>query len=233
MGRVRSITVRNARAGVQSRSVIRIVTVEREYGAGGAAIAEKLAARLGWKLWDQSLTAEIARIANADQASIQRLEERVDPLFYRLMKVFMRGSFERSLPVGNLEYLDCDNLVSLMSRVIAGAAAAGNCVIVGRGATYVLRDHPEAFHVFIYATWEEKMRRLREMGKSDAEARELLNSIDAERATFVKKYYSKDWPTRAFYHLMLNSKVGDEVVIRTIVDEVQALSPPGPPTAGG
>jgi cytidylate kinase len=203
--------------------VIRIITIEREYGAGGATIALKLAGRLGWKLWDQSLTAEIARIAQADRASIERLEERVDPLFYRLMKVFMRGSFEAALPVGNLEYLDCERLVSLMARVIEGAAAEGNCVIVGRGAPYILRDRAEAFHVFIYAPFEEKMRRLREMGKSDAEARGLLDSIDAERATFIRKYYSKEWPTRSFYHLMVNSRVGDEIVIGTIVNEVRAL----------
>jgi cytidylate kinase len=111
-----------------------------------------------------------------------------------------------------------------MSRVIEGAAAAGNCVIVGRGASYLLRDHADAFHVFVYAPWDEKMRRLREIGKSDAEATELLRSIDQERATFVKTYFDKEWPTREFYHLMLNSKVGDDIVIRTIVDEVAALS---------
>src|SRR5689334_8029634 len=142
--------------------MIRIITIEREYGAGGAAIAEKLAARLGWRLLDQALTAEIADQAHVDRAAIQRLEERVDPLFYRLMKVFMRGSYERSLPVGNLDYLDCENLVPFMSRVIEKAATAGDCVIVGRGASYLLRDRPDTFHAFIYAPWEEKMRRLRE-----------------------------------------------------------------------
>jgi cytidylate kinase len=203
--------------------MIRVITIEREYGAGGAAIAERLAARLGWKLWDQQLTAEIANQAHVDQSSIQRLEERVDPLFYRLMKVFMRGSFERSLPVGNLDYLDCENLVPFMSRVIENAAAAGNCVIVGRGAPYLLRERADAFHVFIYAPWDEKMRRLREIGKSEAEAAELLQSIDHERATFVKTYFGKEWPTREFYHLMVNSKVGDEIVLRTITDATAAL----------
>jgi hypothetical protein len=192
--------------------------------APAALPLRKLAERLGLKLWDQALTAEIAAQANVDQNSIQRLEERTDPLFYRLMKVFMRGSFERSLPVGNLSYLDCENLVPFMSRVIEGAAAAGNCVIVGRGATYLLRDRADAFHVFIYAPWDEKMRRLRELGKSEAEAAELLQSIDHERATFVKKYFGKEWPTRAFYHLMVNSKVGDETVIRAITSEIEALS---------
>jgi|SRR5580692_7037250 cytidylate kinase len=207
--------------------MIRIIAMEREYGAGGSAIALKLGERLGWKVWDTALTAEIARIARCDHNSVARMEERVDPLFYRLMKVFMRGSYERSLPVNGLENLDADSMVVFMQRVIEGAAAAGNCVIVGRGAPYVLRQRPDAFHVFVYAPVEEKIRRVRDLGKTEAEAVELVEAIDRERATFVKKYFGKDWPSRHLYHLMINSAVGDDVVVRTIMDEMAALDGTG------
>jgi cytidylate kinase len=203
--------------------MIRIVAIEREYGAGGSAIAQKLAEHLKWKVWDQALTAEIARMARCDQKSVARMEERIDPLFYRLMKVFMRGSYERSLPVNGLESLDADSMVVFMQRVIEGAAAAGNCVILGRGAPYLLRGRPDTFHVFVYAPLEEKVRRVRALGKSEAEAVELVGAIDHERATFVKKYFGKDWPSRHLYHLMINSAVGDDVVVRTILDEMATL----------
>jgi cytidylate kinase len=203
--------------------MFRAITVEREFGAGGAAIAQKLAGQLGWKLWDQSLTAEIAKLAQVDQASVERLDERCDSLFYRLMKVYMRGSFERSLPVKGLDHFDADSMVALMQRVIERAAAAGNCVIVGRGAPYFLRQRKDAFHIFIYAPLEEKIRRVKETGRSEAEAVELISTIDQERATFVQKYFSKDWPSRHLYHLMINSKVGDAVVVRTILDEMLNL----------
>ena len=137
--------------------MIRIVAMEREYGAGGSAIAQKLAEHLKWKLWDTALTAEIARMARCDQSSVARMEERVDPLFYRLMKVFMRGSYERSLPVSGLEHLDADSMVVFMQRVIEGAAAAGNCVIVGRGAPYVLRERRG--HAFTYLFMRRSKRR--------------------------------------------------------------------------
>ncbi len=176
--------------------MIRIVAMEREYGAGGSANALKLAVHLKWKVWDQALTAEIARMARCDQKSVARMEERIDPLFYRLMKVFMRGSYERSLPVNGLESLDADSMVVFMQRVIEVAAAAGNCVILGRGAPYLLRGRPDTFHVFVYAPLEEKVRRVRALGKSEAEAVELVEAIDHERATFVKKYFGKDWPSR-------------------------------------
>jgi cytidylate kinase len=206
------------------RRVIRTITVEREFGAGGAAIAQKLPEHLGWKLWDQNLTAEISKLAQVDRASVERLDERCDSLFYRLMKVYMRGSFERSLPVAGLDHFDADSMVRLMQPVIERAADDGNCVIVGRGATYFLRDRADAFHVIIYAPLEEKIRRVKATGKSEAEALELISTIDQERATFIQKYFSKEWPTRSLYHLMINSKVGDDVVVRLITDEMLDLN---------
>jgi len=204
--------------------MIRIITIEREFGSGGAAIAQKLSERLGWKLWDQSLTGEIARITKADPAAVERKEERCDPLFFRLMKVFLRGSFERSLPISNLEMLDADRMTELMHNVINEAADAGNCVIVGRGSPYFLRERPDAFHVFVYAPYDEKIRRVRASGKSEREAAELVDSIDRERAAFIKRYFRKEWPNRHLYHMMINSIVGDEAVLEMILNEVSILN---------
>ena len=61
--------------------MIRIVTIEREYGSGGAEIAKSVAARLGWKLWDQSLTNEIARLMECDCRAVEEREEKRDPLY--------------------------------------------------------------------------------------------------------------------------------------------------------
>ncbi len=207
--------------------MIRIITVEREYGSGGAAIARRLAERLGWKLWDQALTGEIARLAQVEPEQVQRREEQVDPLFYRLAKVFMRGSFERGLPVSGLERFDADHLVEMIQAVMEKAASAGKAVLVGRGSPYFLRDRPDVFSVFVFAPVEEKIRRVKAIGKSEAEATELINTIDKERATFVKKYYGTDWPSRHLYHLMINSKVGDEIVVEMILAEVAALDRAG------
>lgn len=206
--------------------MIRIIALEREYGSGGAAIAEKLAAQLGWKLWDQALTGEIAKALRVEPEAVQRREERVDTLFYRLANVFMRGSFERSLPVAGLERFDADRLVEMMQELMEKAASAGQCVIVGRGAPYFLRDRDDVMDVFIFAPLEEKIRRVKALGKSEKEATELISTIDRDRATFVKKYYDKEWPTRSLYHLMINSKVGDGIVVRMILDEIALLDHP-------
>ena len=64
--------------------MIRIITIEREYGSGAAAIAAKLADRLGWNLWDQLLTEEIARLAHCEWSAVEKQEERRDPHYYLL-----------------------------------------------------------------------------------------------------------------------------------------------------
>jgi len=116
----------------------RIVTLEREYGCGAAGIAEKLATRLGWTLWDQRLTQEIARLAHSEKSAVEKREERRDPLYYRLFKSFALGSYEGS-PGVPVETLDADSIVRISEGVVEEAAAAGNCVIVGRGSQHFLR----------------------------------------------------------------------------------------------
>ena len=67
--------------------MIKVVTFEREYGSGGADIARKLAERLGWKLWDQALTDETARLMDCSSRTVGEREERRDPFTYRLFKI--------------------------------------------------------------------------------------------------------------------------------------------------
>lgn len=202
--------------------MFRIATIEREYGCGGGKIAAQLADHLGWKLWDHLLTEEIARIANVDASAVWRCDERMDSRFYRLAKVFWRGSYERSSPLGDQAF-DTDRMVSMMQDITDRIATEGNAVVVGRGAPYFLRERSDAFHVFLYAPREEKVRRLREDGSSEAEAQELVETVDRERIAFVKHYFNADWPTRSLYHIMLNTAVGDQPVIDTILETMRRV----------
>jgi cytidylate kinase len=198
----------------------RIITIEREYGSGGALVAEKLAERLGWRLWDTALTAEIARLADVSAETVQMRDEKLDPWLYRLAKVFARGSYERSLPVESISAFDTDLMVRLVTRVIEDVASTGNGIVVGRGAPYILRNRPDVFHVFVYAPTEDKVRFLRQNGHTEDEAIELVNTIDRDRAAFVKQYFGKEWPSRCLYNLWINSSIGVDAVVEVILHAV-------------
>jgi cytidylate kinase len=203
---------------------IRVITLEREYGSGGGEIAAKLAARLGWKLWDQLLTEEIARRLDCDCGAVQKHEEKQDPVYYRLLKSFMRGSFEGSLNAPRLKMVDTECVREIVKNLLPEISAAGNCVIVGRGSAYYLSKRPDAFHVFIYAPYQERVRRLQVTGKTEKEAMELAETVDRERADFINKYFSVDWPGRHRFHLMVNSAMGNEVAVDIILDALAYYS---------
>lgn len=204
--------------------MIKVITVEREYGCGAAHIAATIADRLGWKLWDQEITAEIARRLKCKREMVAEREERLDSMFYRLIKAFMRGSFEARIDTAGLEVLDAEHLAILFEKVVNDVAERGNCVIVGRGANWFLRHRNDAFHAFLYAPYEEKMRRVIAQGESERDASHLLESVDRERAAFIRKYYGKEWPDRSLYHLMINTKVGDEPAVESILNVVDVLN---------
>jgi cytidylate kinase len=202
--------------------MFRLITIEREYGCGAAAIAAQLADQLGWKLWDQLLTEEIARLAEVEPSAVMRCDERMDSRFHRLAKTFWRGSYERSASLGN-QMFDTDRMMSMMQETMNQIGREGNAVIVGRGAPYLLRENPCAFHVFLYAPRSEKIRRILADGYSEEEAIERVDSVDRERIAYVKHYFNADWPTRSLYHVMLNTAVGNEPVVQTILDTMRLV----------
>jgi cytidylate kinase len=201
----------------------RLLTFEREYGSGAAAIARRVAAELGWKLWDQLLTDEIARRMECDRRQVEQREERKDPLHYRLFKAFLRGSFEGSLNEPRMKIADAEGIRQSTEELVRGVAAEGNAVIVGRGSAYYLRDRPDAVHVFIYAPFEEKVRRLQLEEKTQAEAVQLAETVDRDRAAFIKQHFGIEWPARHFFHLMINSTIGEEAAVQTIINGMAAI----------
>lgn len=202
--------------------MFRIITIEREFGSGAAAIAAELAKQLGWKLWDHLLTEEIARLAHVDPSAVSRCDERMDSYLHRLSKTFWRASYERSSPLGG-QIFDTDRMMSMMQDIMNRLGQEGNVVIVGRGAPFFLRENPCAFHVFLYAPRAEKIRRVVADGHSEEEAEEMVDSVDRERIAYVKHYFNADWPTRSLYHMMINTAVGNEPVVKTILDTMRLV----------
>ena len=207
--------------------MIKIITVEREYGSGGGEVAQLLSERLGWKLWDHLLTEEIARLANCPKAVVEVREERSDPLYYRLFKSFLRGSYEGSINAYKLKLVDSETILKMTERVVRHAAGKGNCVIVGRGSQHFLEDNPETLRVFLYAAREDKVRRVMAGGKTESEAQELVDTVDRDRIDFIERYFGVEWPTRSLFHIMLNTSLGEAIVVQTILQFMNTIESRG------
>jgi CMP/dCMP kinase len=197
--------------------VIRVITIEREYGCGAAQIAEKLAARLNWKLWNELLTQEIARLANCQKSAVELREERRDPLYYRLLRSFALGSYEGTGGIYTVETLDADSIFKFSQQVVNQAADEGNCVIVGRGSQHFLSSRKDTLRFFLYAPRADKIRRLISEGHKQNAAEGLVDTVDRERGAFIKRYFHAEWPNRAVYHAMINTAIGDERVVKVMM----------------
>jgi cytidylate kinase len=201
-----------------------LLLIDQEYDAGASTIGEKLARKLGWNFFDQALTQEIARLAKIPVDACHRRLERNDPFLQRLVNVIWRGSFDRNLPSPDLAILDSTRLASLLQRVIEQTAEKKPCVIVGRGAPFFLRNRTDTFSVFLYASRELKFRRILKRVGNEAEAIDLVDTIDEDRRKFVKHQYGHEWPNRQFFHAMFNTGIGDDNTAEAILQLLNAVN---------
>ena len=205
--------------------MIRAITIEREFGCGGSEIAAKVAKALGWKLWDNELTQEIARLTNSTPQAVEQREWKDDPAVYRIFKSFLRGAFEGGLPpTDRLEMLDARRIASVSELAINHALSGGPCVIVGRGSQYFLRNRKDVFRAFLYASRTFKIHRLITAGTPQEKAITEVDTIDSDRAAFVKRYLKLDWPEMHLYDAMFNTETGDSFVADMLARCAQGIA---------
>jgi Cytidylate kinase-like family len=191
-------------------TMIRVITIEREFGCGASEVAGLVASRLGWNLWDERLTQEIARLTQSAPEIVEQREWRSDPVVYRVFKDFLRGAFEGGLPpASRLHLLDARRIGDASKLAVHTAVASGFSVIVGRGAQYFLHKRTDVFHAFLYASRDQKIRRLIAKGASEKQAIEQIDTTDRARAAFVRQYLGLKWPEPHLYHAMLNTAMGE------------------------
>ena len=202
--------------------MVNVITIEREFGCGASEIAGLVASRLGWSLWDQRLTQEIARLTESTPQVVEQREWRTDPLVYRLFKDFLRGAFEGGLPPTNrLQLLDARRIAAVSETAVKAALSSGPSVIVGRGSQFFLRNRKDVFHVFLYASRDYKIRKLISTGATEDKAIEQIDTTDKARAAFVRDYLGLKWREPHLYHAMFNTGMGESCTATMLVECVQ------------
>jgi cytidylate kinase len=202
--------------------MIHAITIEREFGCGASEIASLVASRLGWSLWDERLTQEIARLTESTPEAVEQREWRTDPVVYRVFKDFLRGGFEGGLPPTNrLHLLDARRIAAVSETAVKTALSSGPSVIVGRGSQFFLRNRKDVFHVFLYASRDFKIRKLISRGTTEDKAIEQVDTTDKARAAFVRDYLGLKWPEPHLYHAMFNTEMGESCTATMLVECVQ------------
>jgi cytidylate kinase len=187
-----------------------VVTISRQFGAGGSSVAAMVAADLGAEVVDKSLIEEVARRLQLSPGDVEAQEERPRTVLEKLVRSF--SSLEPMMGAGwTPPYPDPlfdprKEIVLLTQQVIREVAKGGNVVIVGRGAGFALRAVPGVFRVFLRAPDAARAAALMtRLNIGEAEARRKMHETDANRAAYIHQLYGRDWCDPDEYELIVNT----------------------------
>jgi cytidylate kinase len=202
-----------------------LITISRQYGAGGSLVAARVARMLGWRVVDNELVERVAAAAGITVEDVARREERVPGFVQRLARALVAGTPEVApspVAAGPLSGLAEPDLVRITERVVAEIAAEGRVVMVGRAAAAVLAS-ADALHVRVVASRDWRIRTAaKRLGVSLAEAARITDDTDRNRARYHREHYGREWADPAGYHLTVNTEaLGLEESARLVVEAAE------------
>lgn len=184
-----------------------LITISREYGAGGSTVASLVAERLRWRLVDNQVVEEVARRAGLTPDDVARREERGPSFIERLARALTVATPELIGPEP-VEPPEADEvrLVKITEQVVNDACGEGDAVMVGRAAVALIGRRQDAFHVRLIAPFEHRLRVIQDrLSIGEEEARKRIREVDDNRARYHRQYYDRDWRDARNYHLTLNT----------------------------
>jgi len=184
-----------------------IVTVSRQFGSGGSAVAAIIAEQLGWRLLDNAIIDEVAREMGVSPDRVRALDEQQPPLITRLADTLTLGSSELISPnAGDAAVAADARMIEATRLVMEAAVRDGPVVVVGRGAQVVLGQRADALHVFCYAPREHLVQRVaRREGLTETEAARRVDHVNAQRRATAMRHWGRDWGAVENYHISLNT----------------------------
>jgi cytidylate kinase len=203
-----------------------IITISRQYGAGGSQAAQRVAAALGWRVVDNELVEEVAARAGLPTADVAEREERVPSFAERLARTLAAATpelFAARVPGGTVPKLQETDLVRITETVVAEVAAKGRAVLVGRAAPAVLAQERDSLHVQLVAPRPYRIQAATDrLGVDPQRAAEVVDETDSMRARYLRQYYRRDWYDPVNYHMVLNTGLlGLEAVTDLILGEAR------------
>jgi len=196
----------------------KIYTIGREFGSGGREVGEKLAAKLGIKLYDKELLQQAAKDSGFCEEIFENHDEKpTNSFLYSLvMDTYSVSGYSAApfldMPLNHKVFL-------AQFETIKKIAEKESCVIVGRCADYALSDNPDCINIFIHADLDVRIKNVsRNLNITENKARDIINKTDKQRASYYNYYTSKKWGDSKSYNLSLDAgKLGTDNCVEMIL----------------
>ena len=203
-----------------------VITISRQFAAGGADVASRVAEGLGWDVVDRALIEQVAARAGLPPHEVERLEERTPGFLERLIYFKAAEMPDLFVPAtAPLEDFQETKLVRVTRQLVTEIASHGRVVIVGRAASVILGERPDAIHVRLVGPRAFRINiACGSLGVDREAAAKRLDESDAERALYFREFYDVDWNDATQYDLVLNtSRLGFEGAAALVLARARAL----------
>lgn len=203
-----------------------VVTISRQFGAGGITLGKQIADTLGYTFADQDIIQKIAELAKVSPGWVESVEKEAGGRLSRIVnKMVSRPLVDRVLK-DERGYIDEQIYIDYLVVLIAQMAEEGNVVFLGRGSQYILNDMPGAYHILLINTFPNRVRFIMEhYDVSEPSATNVVKSEDRRRANLYRKLGKQDYDHPELYHLVLNmARVSLEEAVQQVLQLVSPKS---------
>ena len=182
-----------------------VITISRQYGAGGKTLGKMIADDLDYEFADSAIVTRVAEMANVSTHWVETVENEAGGKLSRFITRMVSKPLVDRILKDERGYIDEEIYLDYLVLIIAQIADEGNSVILGRGSQYILNDHPDAFHILMIDKFENRVRFMREhYALSDNRATRVVKGEDKRRNALFQKLGKSDYDDPFLYHLVLN-----------------------------
>ena len=182
-----------------------VITVSRQFGAGGLTLSQNLAKKLDYTFIDNELIQLVAEKAQVSKDWVHSVEKEAGGKLHQFINRLMPKGVVGRILDDQRGYIDEDIYIDLLRQIIQQIAAEGNCIILGRGGQYILKDYPDTFHILLIAEREYRLRFIEAKYKLKRQvAEQVIAAEDRRRINLYRKFDKSDYDLPGHYHLTLN-----------------------------
>ena len=182
-----------------------VFTISRQFGAGGKTLGKMIAETLGYTFADSSIIQMISKQANVSTKWVKSFEKEAGSKMSRAISSIVSQHLVDRILKDERGYIDEKIYLDYLVLTIVQIADEGNSVILGRGSQYILKGHPDVFHILLIDDMENRVKFIMEQYNFPRNrAAKLVTSEDKRRANLYSKLGKHDYDAPSLYHLVLN-----------------------------
>jgi cytidylate kinase len=199
-----------------------VITISRQFGAGGKTLGKKVAEALNYTFADQDIVQKIAELAKVSPGWVESVEKEAGGRLSRIVNKMVSKPLVDRILKDERGYIDEQIYIDYLVLLIAQLAEEGDVVILGRGSQYILNDLPDAYHFLLINNDDNRVRFISEAyNVSESKANAIVKHEDRRRINLYRKIGKQDYDQPELYHLVINmAKVSMDEAIQLIIDMV-------------